>query len=189
MAFSDSLLAYGSASDFMRKRQAVPRAHLHNFGLGDATRTVRGVRIDGQSTFTLKDGGKSAVNCNFAGGDQAGCRGGVKEDLSIKSLVDAWRETGAAVTGHIDLIHVNCEGCEWEMLRELVRSGLAAKVQVVQFGTHFFHEISDIGRKYCEIDSGLSKTHSAAFQQPFGWERWVLKPELKSGVHGGPDAR
>ena len=28
----------------------------------------------------------------------------------------------------IDLLHINCEGCEWEMLENLVESGLMAQV-------------------------------------------------------------
>lgn len=74
----------------------------------------------------------------------------------------------------LDLLHVNCEGCEWEMMELLLSGGFAAKIKVIQWGSHWFDGVKDVEARYCKITEGLAKTHRAEFQQPFGWERWIL---------------
>jgi hypothetical protein len=36
-------------------------------------------------------------------------------------------ETGKTVT--IDLLHVNCEGCEWEMFENLIEAGVMKTIR------------------------------------------------------------
>ena len=82
-------------------------------------------------------------------------------------------------SGEIDLFHVNCEGCEWEMLENIIKNGLHKKMKKIQFGTHYFPQISDISYRYCNIIEQLEKTHSLVFGVPFSWERWQRLDEIK----------
>ena len=80
--------------------------------------------------------------------------------------------------GKIDLFHVNCEGCEWEMFENIIENGLHKKMNVIQFATHYFQQIEMISARYCKIREALKKTHSMEWGVPFAWERWVLKTKV-----------
>ena len=78
-------------------------------------------------------------------------------------------------TGDLDLLHVNCEGCEYEMLENIIKSGLHWKIKIIQFGTHFFPEVPRLTERYCAIRSELSKSHQMVYGTAFAWERWDRK--------------
>ena len=50
--------------------------------------------------------------------------GGVKIPLEIREAASVLREVrGQASMPSIALLHVNCEGCEWEMLENIIQAG------------------------------------------------------------------
>lgn len=140
----------------------VPRSTVHAFGLGSESKQVEHVHVVGESTFAMSDGK------DFSG-----------ETVHIKSIVEAWEELGKP---SIDLLHINCEGCEWEMLETMISSGIVNKVRILQVGTHWFANVKNIQQRYCNIESKLSATHTKKFQQYFGWERW----ETRAPMHSPP---
>ena len=133
---------------------------LHNYGLGDTTRTIFLSEADlkGQGTFGMKDNKDE----------------GKKIPLEI---IDA-RTVLNNVTGGVkdlDLLHVNCEGCEYEMLENIIKAGLHWRIKIIQFGTHFFQEIPRLTERFCAIRSELKKSHRMVYGLAFGWERWDRK--------------
>ena len=88
---------------------------VHNYGLGDSTRTVLLAPEDlrGQGTFAMK------------GTDQ---EGGEKIHLDIMEASEVVRNVTAGGEG-LDLLHVNCEGCEYEMLENIIRANLHTKIR------------------------------------------------------------
>ena len=54
-------------------------------------------------------------------------------------------------TGDLELLHVNCEGCEYEMLENIIKSGLHWKIKIIQFGTHFFPEVPRLTERFCDM--------------------------------------
>ena len=78
-------------------------------------------------------------------------------------------------SGELDLLHVNCEGCEYEMLENIIKSGLHLKIKIIQFGTHFFPEVPRLTERYCAIRSNLSQSHRMVHGIAFAWERWDRK--------------
>ena len=90
---------------------------VHNYGLGDSTRTVLLAPEDlqGQGTFAMEDT------------DQ---EGGEKISLDIReaSLVVS-NVTAGAGAQDLDLLHVNCEGCEYEMLENIIRANLHPNIR------------------------------------------------------------
>ena len=88
---------------------------LHNYGLGDTTRTILLSEADlkGQGTFGMKD--------NEA--DE-----GKKIPLEIIEASTVFSNVTGG-TGDLDLLHVNCEGCEYEMFENIIQSGLTHRIK------------------------------------------------------------
>jgi len=135
-------------------------ASLHNYGMGRDNRTIflSGEDLKGQGTF--------------------GMEGNTEKDeipLEIRMASSVIRSVGA----RIDLLHVNCEGCEWEMLENLIEArSVINNIRSIQFSSHFFSQVPDLVSRYCRIKKDLAKTHNMVYGQSFGWERWDLNPQL-----------
>merc|ERR1712032_526337 len=113
--------------------------------------------IIGQSTFGMKE-----------------TEGGEFEELQIR---DASKAVGEVLSNlkdktEVDLLHVNCEGCEWEMFENLISSGIHTKIRMIQFGSHYFSQVEGITQRYCQIRDRLSETHHMLYGEAWGWERW-----------------
>ena len=102
-------------SDHVREHQW--EVSLHQAGLGQTNRTVFLSEDDlkGQETFGMED-------------TEAGDR---KVQLDIKeasSVLDSVRGSQ-----EVDLLHVNCEGCEYEMFENIIQAGLTEKIKYVSY--------------------------------------------------------
>ena len=87
---------------------------VHNFGLGDNTRTIylSEADIKGQGTFGMQDN--------------------VSDEKKIPlGIIDATTAFNNVTGGNkdLDLLHVNCEGCEYEMLENIIKSNLHLKIK------------------------------------------------------------
>jgi len=141
---------------------------VHDYGLGAYTRTIqlKASEIVGQSTFGMKG---SDANLNET-----------KVDLQIMRTADVVKILTSGTGGKIDLLHVNCEGCEWEMLENLIEDDIHKNIRMVQFSSHYFRQVKDITSRYCNIKSELRKTHTMVYGQSWGWERWDRATWLKA---------
>ena len=97
---------------------------VHKYGLGDSTKTIflSEADIKGQGTFAMKDTMAEAA---------------MMYKLNIIEAAVAFNNVTRG-SADLDLLHVNCEGCEYEMLENIIKSGLHWKLKIIQFGTHFF---------------------------------------------------
>ena len=88
---------------------------VENYGLGDSTRTVLLARADlqGQGTFAMKDTEEGE---------------GEKISLAIREASVVLRNVTAGAET-LDLLHVNCEGCEYEMLENIIRADLHTNIR------------------------------------------------------------
>lgn len=76
----------------------------------------------------------------------------------------------------VDLITVNCEGCEFEIMEELINSGLINQFRHVQFATHpTLKHLQKPAERYCEIQERLKRTHVVTYQYKWCWESWKRK--------------
>ena len=134
---------------------------VYKYGLGDTTRTIllSEAGLKGQGTFGMKD--------NEA--DE-----GKKIPLGILEASTVFHNVTGGV-GDLALLHVNCEGCEYEMLENIIKAGLHWRIKIIQFGTHFFKEIPRLTERFCAIRSELKKSHRMVYGLAFGWERWDRK--------------
>jgi FkbM family methyltransferase len=142
------------------------RVEIHDVGLGNSNKTITIPKsaLDGQGTF-IGDSNKNEKN---------------KRDVLDLKVVDAKSELMQYLNqnfANIDILHMNCEGCEWEALMRLAETDMLQKVRVLQVS---FHNYGDAGigallPKYCLIREKLEITHEKVEAIPFGWERWVRK--------------
>ena len=179
----------------LQKRYAtVPRSELHAFGLGKAERVVPDVPVRGQSTFTMDTSndkgdtieqttGHESIRIRSVGAvyeelqQAAGTRGGRSaEPVAAAAEPPTPQRQGGNDDATVALLHMNCEGCEWEVLEALVDSGVAARFDTIQVGFHLFPSIAvGIKERYCRLATALSRTHDLVFRSFFAWERWQRK--------------
>jgi hypothetical protein len=84
----------------------------------------------------------------------------------------------------IKLLHMNCEGCEWEFFKKWIDTGILENVDIVQYSLHYLplnQDIAVIKEKYCELHESLDKTHILEFGIPFGWQRWIKNKNSSKG--------
>lgn len=132
---------------------------LYNFGLAAKDDTffvnVVGHGGDATSVFTGNKGGK----CN----------------LKVYNTTQFMQRLGVPCYD-VDLITINCEGCEFEILETLIASGLISHFQHVQFATHpLLTRLEKPVERYCEIQQKLARTHMIEYQYKFCWETWKRK--------------
>ena len=94
------------------------------------------------------------------------------EELQIRRASEELEYVSKFFNGTVDLLHANCEGCEWEMLEDIISSGQHTNIRTIQFGSHYFRQVEDIVARFCRIRAALSRTHVMVWGQAWGWERW-----------------
>ena len=76
----------------------------------------------------------------------------------------------------VDLITVNCEGCEFEIMEEVRASGMIKQFRHVQFATHStLKHLQNAPERNCEIQEKLKRTHNISYQYKWCWESWIRK--------------
>merc|ERR1712048_1223463 len=100
---------------------------------------------------------------------------GVSEDIYVRSSAQVVKDLGSA--SDFELLHVNCEGCEYEVVQGLHQAGKLVDFAHIQLATHlieppqetwrlattdeeirrFSMEIS--AKRYCEAHRMLMDTH------------------------------
>lgn len=134
------------------------RVTLFNFGLGVSNAefnvSIAGLDGDATSIFTKKSGEKVSIK--------------------IENATDFFLKIDMPKLG-IDLVTINCEGCEFEVLEVLLVTGIVKSIRHLQFATHVtLPGISkDAYQRYCRIQSLLSRTHRLSYQYKFVWETWT----------------
>ena len=97
---------------------------LHKVGLGDNNRTVflSPADLRGQATFGMENTEAEAESDNTV-------------ELEIMEASHVVSEV-LAQADDVDLLHVNCEGCEYEMFENIIKSGLTDRIKLVTRGTN-----------------------------------------------------
>jgi hypothetical protein len=76
--------------------------------------------------------------------------------------------------GRVNVMYMNCEGCELENLDRLIVCGLIDSFEIIHFATHHIARV-DVPHTICELRERLAKTHKYVFGVPYAQERWVRK--------------
>ncbi|KAK3083487.1 hypothetical protein FSP39_023846 [Pinctada imbricata] len=78
----------------------------------------------------------------------------------------------------VDLLSMNCEGCEIEVLEMLIETNMIKYFKNIQFQLHTnLKHLKDVKRRYCQIRERLPRTHKVLYSYPFIWEGWQRKDQ------------
>lgn len=137
-----------------------PYVTLAQIGLGNSNRSIV-VRSAGKSTSAF--GAPCAVN-------ESGC-----STLQIREVMSALNDLGFDHSDDVDnVFYSNCEGCEVEVLEQLLRLNMARYFSTIHFATHM-EPIPNLDTRACRIREKLSRTHRFLYGVPFAQERWQLR--------------
>ncbi|XP_060063894.1 uncharacterized protein LOC132544329 [Ylistrum balloti] len=76
----------------------------------------------------------------------------------------------------VDLLTLNCEGCEYDVLESLLATSLINNFKHIQFATHVkLQYLVNPVKRYCDIQELLQRTHRLSYSYKFNWETWTRK--------------
>ncbi|KAK6194693.1 hypothetical protein SNE40_000279 [Patella caerulea] len=133
-----------------------------NFGLGRNDRTLTiPIQTDATSLFR-----QNKIN-----------KGTATTDITIRKATTFFDEVKVK-DKNVDLLHINCEGCEFELLEDLIATGYIRYFNHVQFQFHMhLPYIEKEACRYCQIMKLLGRTHKPMFQYRHTWQAWEIKTE------------
>lgn len=143
------------------------RYHLYSYGLSNRT-----IFIDLNNTVLSETQGSSLTQI-------AQPTAGNRYKIVLRDIVEFLEEFGiistkqGVIRGELTLLHMDCEGCEYDVLERLTQTGLIQYIRYIQFGSHRPKEmLSLITDRYCFLQETLKQYHNCVFGIPWGWERW-----------------
>ena len=80
----------------------------------------------------------------------------------------------------IALLKINIEGGEYDLLDELIASGIIGRIRNIQVQFHDFIEESD--DRMAEITNRLSATHKTTFSYRYVWDNWERKDSAENPI-------
>eukprot|EP00386_Alphamonas_edax_P009991 GDKI01032592.1.p1 GENE.GDKI01032592.1~~GDKI01032592.1.p1 ORF type:complete len:210 (-),score=33.58 GDKI01032592.1:24-653(-) len=156
VAAADALVIGGS------HYSAYENVHILPYGIADRDKRAC-FRVDGGASAQISD------THTVAGGEQIEC-------VDLRATARVLEELG--LTQSEFHVHMNCEGCEYDVLAHLIASGTIKQVETLQFGSHQLESTGVWGKvteRYCQIQMHLLHTHTKEFGIPWSWDRFVLK--------------
>jgi len=163
--------------DFITQVEAkwgnVSRLKVHKFGLAEKDKNL-----------TLCVAGGATADVTRYSGD---CR---QVTLMVR---DAVREVRVVMNKHhrvtprsVEIFHLNCEGCEFDVLESIIAADMLQYFKNVQFSAHFLESNVEKAKesmaRACKIRETLSRTHHCTYLclTPNGnsnWENWRMDGE------------
>jgi len=98
----------------------------------------------------------------------------VEVTVQIKDFFTAMRETGLKKDS-VDMLNINCEGCEFELLEFLFAHGLIANYKEIQVAWHPIHTMATPMERFCRLRTLLERTHTRVYSFWYNWETYVRK--------------
>ena len=152
------------SKNLIEKFKTNPKIEIQPFGLGNNKRNLSvelsGTENDGTSIFRKLSAVKSSNIQQI-------------QLLDIIQVIENIRTTRTK-NGIIDMISINCEGCEFEILPTLIFHNMTQYFRIIQFGTHI-GMVPDSLCIYCHIEQALERTHQVKYHYSMLWEGWILK--------------
>jgi len=97
--------------------------------------------------------------------------------IDIKDTSETLKSLKLDKLNDIKLLHMNCEGCEFEVLESLIEHDMLINIPSIVFDSHYADYIEDeidyeLIERYCKIHYELSKFYKPIYGIPFSKERW-----------------
>ncbi|XP_033726946.1 uncharacterized protein LOC117316462 [Pecten maximus] len=141
-----------------KKFENKSNVNVYNLGLGAKNETIM-VKIEGNN---------ACATSKFSG------KGG-NVPIFIIEATSFMTSLGVGVFD-VDLLTLNCEGCEFEALNNLLSYNIIENFKNIQWATHsLLKGVKDPIGQYCKITALLSRTHRPTYQYKLNWESWRRK--------------
>lgn len=137
-----------------KKFENNPQVSVYNLGLG----------AKNESVMVTVEGNNACATSKFSGK-----KGSVP--IYVINAVDFFASVGIG-SFEVDLLTLNCEGCEYEALETLLVSNIIKSFRNIQWATHSTLKMRDPIGRYCRIEQLLLRTHRPTYQYRFAWESW-----------------
>ncbi|XP_021369184.1 uncharacterized protein LOC110460542 isoform X2 [Mizuhopecten yessoensis] len=136
------------------KFKGSPNVIVYKFGVDatDGIFYVNDAKDDGSSIFHKHESGKSKA----------------AKIVNVTNFFEMLSVRGRDV----DLITLNCEGCEYAVLDLLLSTDYIRHFRNIQFQSHRISGICYPVKRFCWYQELLQKTHKIQFQFKFVWESW-----------------
>jgi FkbM family methyltransferase len=121
--------------------------------------------------FGLDEASKIAFLVDSSDGSSAYSGTGQKIPIFLREAVQELKSIVSQHKKSIDLLNINCEGCEYGLLEQILEQNSAHLIENIQVQFHPIESIDSTPR-YCRIQSLLSKTHKKTFYYHYVWENW-----------------
>ena len=140
-----------------------PKVQIQPYGLGNRARSLLIERNDAGNAGTSIFRELSSPNSTLI------------ERIELLDVVEVIEEIRRTRTkdGMIDMISINCEGCEFEIIPALILNNLTQYFRVIQFASHI-NLVPHSSCIYCQIEQAFQRTHKTLFYFSKLWEGWVL---------------
>ncbi|KAK3609952.1 hypothetical protein CHS0354_011783 [Potamilus streckersoni] len=124
-----------------------------------------GLGIKNEVVMVNIEGNNACATSKFSGANG-------KTPLYITNATEFLMKLGVGLF-NVDLLTMNCEGCEFEALETILSTNLINYIKNIQFATHSTLKglENPLGR-YCKIQELLRRTHKPTYQYRFIWESW-----------------
>lgn len=147
------------AAELRARYASDARVQVLQYGIGTENKKAQ-LAIKGDSSSTLFDAAKArATNQSVV-------------EVELRTLDGFFADFG---TRDVDLLFVNCEGCEYAVLEYIVASGWVRRMKRILVQFHIL--LPDALERRCALRAGLGATHEEAWNWPFVWEEWNLRPQ------------
>jgi FkbM family methyltransferase len=93
-----------------------------------------------------------------------------RERVRVVRVADFLAEHGIE---RLDLLKLNIEGAEYDLLDDLIGSGVVQRVANLQVQFHEF--VVDAPQRMRAIHEALRRTHKPTYQAEWVWENWTLR--------------
>ncbi|VDI41429.1 Hypothetical predicted protein [Mytilus galloprovincialis] len=150
---------------------------VYQFGVGKQNAkldiSIRGPNGEGSSVFMRGPNGEgSSVFINQTSNK--------KTTIQIFNITHIFIRLGFSCENQLDLMTINCEGCEFEVIEELQKTNILNYIKNIQFATHStLKYLKEPKYRYCRIQELLSRTHMLSYQYKFIWESWKRRDLVK----------
>ncbi|XP_052058790.1 uncharacterized protein LOC127699094 [Mytilus californianus] len=103
-----------------------------------------------------------------------------KTTIQLFNITQIFVRLGFSCEKQLDLLTLNCEGCEFEVIEELLKTNILNYIKNIQFATHStLKYLKDPKYRYCRIQELLTRTHKLSYQYKFIWESWKRQDLVK----------
>jgi FkbM family methyltransferase len=140
------------------------RVEFHPFGFGGRARSVKVELNDAGNAGTSIFRPISSPNSSLI------------QDIELLDIVQVMNTIRRTRTkdGIIDMLSINCEGCEFEILPALILNDMLQYFRIIQFASHMIL-VPHSSCIYCLIEQALEQTHRLNYHYTMLWEGWVMK--------------